>query len=195
MSNKHQRFLEGSLATGIEAGFVRPEDIFEHIRPETLAKLLPVKLKAKLLGACLNSSRVTPSFLLDVVGLEALSQYAPSQLLWRCIEASMQRALGSEVTPASSEIPAKKSKKKAAKGANDDGADADTLSGQQHIDDVLAHDMRQTSMGIGPPSKRVHGTDSGMPAEGLDFDDSVEIITAVGAALDDKSKPQNKRER
>ncbi len=217
MSNP-QRFLEGALATGLEAGLVRPDDLFDQVTPDILAKHLPIKLKAKLLGACLNASRVTPTFMLDVVGLEAMVAYSPVHLLWKALEICMQRALG-ENTPADGvprERPArstgnfytgaaaKSATKKVSTLANlkrtapmAAANEEDTLNGSHGVEELK---MNETALGLGG-TKRIVGTDAGgdMPAENLDFADMTHddsIVTSVGSRGEedgDNTHPRNRR--
>src|SRR5688500_4146163 len=93
--NPNRRFVYEILGMGLELEVVSPEDVLEHVTPEVLAHHLPVTLKAKLLQASLNAERMTPSLIIDAIGVEALVEHAPLPVLWMCVRAAVGRELGS----------------------------------------------------------------------------------------------------
>jgi hypothetical protein len=169
-----QRFLEGALATGLEAGLVRAEDVFAELPPDVLVRHLPAKLRAKLFSACLSSQRVTATFMLDVIGLEALTMYAPPELLWHAVEQCMKRALDGkeadgerERVPKNSYVPS--------------GLDEDTFNGSVGVESIekAQKPMNMTLEGIGDPRSVTHSD-----AFDVILDDGMdEVVTAVGVSV------------
>jgi len=193
--NRSQRFVEGVISTGLEAGLLRPEDIFEQVTPDVLARHLPVKLKAKLLGACLNSAQVTPNFLLDVVGLEALVLHAPMPLLWRCVLGCMERALGEKTDNSVVAVAPKRPKRPSRRPTSDrelvvldDDAVDESLVVAEMVAELDSDGLDITHQGFGA------GTTGQADMAGLQEQDEItmeigeasaeaaEIVTAVGAA-------------
>jgi hypothetical protein len=91
--NPNRRFLYEVLSSGLDLAMITPEDVLAHVTPEVLAHHLPIVLKAKLLQASLNAERMTPSLVVDVVGIEALVEHAPLTILWACVRVCAARQL------------------------------------------------------------------------------------------------------
>jgi hypothetical protein len=91
--NANRRFLYEVLATGLDLAMIAPEDVLAHVTPEVLAHHLPIVLKAKLLQASLNADRMTPSLVVEVVGVEALVEHVPLTILWACVRVCAARQL------------------------------------------------------------------------------------------------------
>jgi len=93
--NPNRRFLYEVLNRGLDLEMISPGDVLAHVTPDVLAHHLPIALKAKLLQASLNAERMTPSLVVEVVGVEALVEHAPLPVLWACVRVCVARQLQS----------------------------------------------------------------------------------------------------
>jgi len=91
--NPNRQFTYETLSRGLELQMMAPKDLLEHVTPEVLAHHLPIALKAKLLQASLNAERMTPELVIEVVGIDALVEHVPLNILWACVRGCAARQL------------------------------------------------------------------------------------------------------
>jgi hypothetical protein len=91
--DENRRFLLKVITAGLEFDLIRCEDFFERLPVDVLAHHLPVESKARLLAACLQADTVDEELILDTLGIEIVSAYAPAAFLWNIIEDCALRAL------------------------------------------------------------------------------------------------------
>lgn len=105
--NETRLFLAVAIGSGLETGMISPDDVIAKVTMDVLAHHLPTKLKAQLLTAALDSDTMGSELILDIIGVDALAEHAPMEVLWSCVAAAASRQLLAAPSP----IPASRSSK------------------------------------------------------------------------------------
>ncbi len=101
-------FLGTVIASGLELDMLSPDDLIAVVTMDVLAHHLPVELKARLITAALKATEMTPTLVLDTLGVEGIVEHAPAPLLWKVVATAATRALGKEgpaLSPVANEAP------------------------------------------------------------------------------------------
>ena len=85
-----QRFISRNLASALDNGVVTPEGLFGRVTPKHLAEHLPPAVMASLLQRSLEVGSLTPSLLIDTLGVDGLAAHVPFGLLWDVITDAME---------------------------------------------------------------------------------------------------------
>ena len=89
-------FFVDALASALDLGIGRPEDIIKHVTPDVLATHLPRPLWARLLTACLGAPKVGATLIVETIGIPNLCEHVPSAIIWGCIADIAHRSLGKQ---------------------------------------------------------------------------------------------------
>ena len=91
-----RHFIGTAMASGLELGILSPDDVVAVITMDVLAHHLPVDLKARLVKTSLQADAMTPTLVLDCLGVEGIVENTPVSLLWKVIANAANRALGTQ---------------------------------------------------------------------------------------------------
>jgi hypothetical protein len=98
-------FFVDALASALDLGVARPDDVLRHVTPDVLAQHLPRPLWARVISACLNAPRVDAKLLVDTIGIANLAEHIPSTIIWACIAEVGARSLGKQPAVAVAKQP------------------------------------------------------------------------------------------
>ena len=87
-------FFVDALTSALDLNIGTPEDVLRHVTPDVLSVNIPRPLWARLLTACLGAPRVSPTLIVETIGIANLCEHVPSQIIWACIADIASRALG-----------------------------------------------------------------------------------------------------
>ena len=93
-----RRFFATVIGSGLETGVMSPDDIFRYVTMDVLALCLPVEQKKQLIAAALQAISMDSALILDTIGIEILSEFAPIKVLWECVAGVATQALGGTST-------------------------------------------------------------------------------------------------
>lgn len=86
-------FLSEVISAGLEHGTMTPDDLLSRLTPEVLADHLPRAQSAKLLQASLTARSMSPTLIVDTIGVAVLTEHLPVPVLWSCVADAAERAL------------------------------------------------------------------------------------------------------
>lgn len=90
-------FFVDALGSALELGVATPDDVLKHVTPDVLAGHLPRPLWSKLIAACLAASRVDAKLVVDSIGVPALCEHIPGNIVWGLLAEVAQRAMGKSI--------------------------------------------------------------------------------------------------
>jgi hypothetical protein len=90
-------FFVDALGSALELGVATPDDVLKHVTPDVLAGHLPRPLWSKLIAACLAASRVDAKLVVDSIGVPALCEHIPGNIVWGLLVEVAQRAMGKSI--------------------------------------------------------------------------------------------------
>ncbi len=89
-----RRFFATVIGSGLETGVMSPDDIFTYVTMDVLAHCLPPEQKNQLITAALQAISMDSALILDTIGVEILSEFAPVKVLWECVASVATRSFG-----------------------------------------------------------------------------------------------------
>ena len=89
-----EEFFTAAIGRALELGLAAPDDVLAHATPDVLAAHLPRSEWTKILAACLAAPRTDARVVLDTITVPVLCEHVPFPILWTCLAAIANRALG-----------------------------------------------------------------------------------------------------
>jgi len=83
-STSARELIRRALASGLDTGVLVPRDVVEHVDAEVLATCFPDDITTKLLEASLAAGKMNPELIVETIGVAAIAQHAPVEVVWTC---------------------------------------------------------------------------------------------------------------
>ena len=78
-------WLRRSVESALRNNVLTPAHLMRHVDAKVLVNHLPDDLTAKLIEASLAAGKMTPELIIDVLGVEPITSYSPTNVVWDCI--------------------------------------------------------------------------------------------------------------
>lgn len=160
-----REFLRRALDSGLRTHVLAPAHVVQHVDARVLVHYLPDELMAQLMESGLAAGRMSPELVIDVLGVEPIATYVPTNIVWECLAEIGEGLLLKDDAPRATATPAAPSSAISAALAKVDVVDAVDLaksSPKRIVMDYMDDDM--VSMSV---------EDDGNHASGLPADTSV----------------------